>query len=58
MERKAAPNAISDEEWALVPPYLTPMTGEVPRRLPGLREYLTPTVVSLRCTSHFERRAL
>ena len=32
MERKAYPSDISDEEWALVAPYLTLMTEDAPQR--------------------------
>ena len=38
MERKAYPGDIRDEEWALVAPYLTLMTGDTPRRDFPLRE--------------------
>jgi transposase len=38
MERKAYPSDISDDEWALVAPYLTLMTEEAPQRLYSLRE--------------------
>jgi transposase len=38
MDRKAYPSDISDDEWAFVPPYLTLMTEEAPRRLYSLRE--------------------
>jgi transposase len=38
MERKPYPSDISDDEWALVAPYLTLMTEEAPQRLHSLRE--------------------
>lgn len=38
MERKAYPSDVSDEEWALVAPYLTLMTEEAPQREHPLRE--------------------
>lgn len=38
MERKAYPSDISDEEWALVAPYLTLMTEDAPQRDFPLRE--------------------
>jgi transposase len=38
MERKAYPSDVSDEEWALVAPYLTLMTEEAPQREHSLRE--------------------
>src|SRR5215475_13081567 len=38
MERKAYPSDISDEEWALVAPYLTLMTEDAPQREYPLRE--------------------
>lgn len=40
MERKPYPTDVSDAEWALVAPYLTLMTEDVPQRehfLTGLR---------------------
>jgi transposase len=37
MERKAYPSDVSDEEWALVAPYLTLMTEEAPQRAYPLR---------------------
>jgi transposase len=38
MERKAYPSDVSDEEWALVAPYLTLMSEEAPQREYSLRE--------------------
>ena len=38
MERKAYPTDVSDEEWALVAPYLTLMDEEAPQREYPLRE--------------------
>src|SRR5215218_6672051 len=38
MERKAYPSDVSDEEWALVAPYLTLMTEDAPQREHALRE--------------------
>jgi transposase len=38
MERKTYPSDVSDEEWALVAPYLTLMTEDAPQREHPLRE--------------------
>jgi transposase len=38
MERKAYPSDVSDEEWALVAPYLTLMSEDAPQREHSLRE--------------------
>src|ERR687883_793331 len=38
MGRKAYPSDVSDEEWALVAPYLTLMTEDAPQRTHSLRE--------------------
>jgi transposase len=38
MERKAYPSDVTDEEWALVAPYLTLMTEDAPQRTHALRE--------------------
>ena len=38
MARKAYPSDVSDEEWALVAPYLTLMTEDAPQREQSLRE--------------------
>ena len=38
MDRKAYPTDVSDEEWALVAPYLTLMTEDAPQREHPLRE--------------------
>jgi transposase len=38
MERKAYPSDVSDDEWALVAPYLTLMTADAPQRDHRLRE--------------------
>jgi transposase len=38
MERKAYPSDVSDEEWALVAPYLTLMTEDAPQHDYPLRE--------------------
>src|SRR5215475_5431383 len=38
MDRKAYPSDVSDEEWALVAPYLTLMTEDAPQREYPLRE--------------------
>lgn len=38
MERKAYPSDVTDEEWALVAPYLTLMTEDAPQRTYSLRE--------------------
>jgi transposase len=38
MKRKPYPSDVSDEEWALVAPYLTLMTEEAPQREHSLRE--------------------
>jgi transposase len=38
MDRKAYPSDVSDEEWALVAPYLTLMTEDAPQRDFPLRE--------------------
>src|SRR5579883_1919580 len=37
-ERKPYPSDVSDEEWALVAPYLTLMSEEAPQREHALRE--------------------
>ena len=36
--RKPYPSDVSDEEWSLVPPYLTLMTEAAPQRQHALRE--------------------
>src|SRR5437899_457948 len=38
MARKAYPSDVSDDEWALVAPYLTLMTEDAPQREHSLRE--------------------
>lgn len=38
MQRKAYPSDVSDEEWALVAPYLTLMTEDAPQREHASRE--------------------
>jgi transposase len=38
MNRRAYPSDVSDEEWALVTPYLTLMTEAAPQRAHSLRE--------------------
>src|SRR5919108_4689721 len=38
MERRAYPSDVSNEEWALVAPYLTLMTEDAPQRVYSLRE--------------------
>jgi transposase len=38
MERQPYPSDVSDEEWALVAPYLTLITAEAPQREHSLRE--------------------
>jgi transposase len=38
MQRKAYPSDVSDEEWALVTPYLTLMSEDAPQRTYSLRE--------------------
>jgi transposase len=38
MQRKAYPSDATDEEWALVAPYLTLMTEDAPQRAHPLRE--------------------
>jgi len=38
VERKPYPSDVSDEEWALVAPYLTPLTEDAPQRVHALRE--------------------
>jgi len=38
MERKSYPSDVSDEEWALVAPYLTLLTEDAPQREHSLRE--------------------
>jgi transposase len=38
MERKAYPSDVTDEEWALVAPYLTLMIEDAPQRTHSLRE--------------------
>src|SRR5215210_6723370 len=38
MNRRAYPSDVSDEEWALVAPYLTLMTEAAPQRMHSLRE--------------------
>ena len=38
MQRKAYPSDVTDEEWALVAPYLTLMTEDAPQRTHSLRE--------------------
>jgi transposase len=38
MERKPSPSDVSDDEWALVAPYLTRITEEAPQREHSLRE--------------------
>jgi transposase len=40
MERQAYPSDISDDEWALVAPYVTLMTEDAPQRTHSLREVL------------------
>jgi transposase len=40
MERKTYPSDVSDDEWALVAPYLTLMSEEAPQREHSLREVL------------------
>ena len=40
MERKAYPTDVSDEEWALVAPYLTLLTEDAPQCDHSLREVL------------------
>jgi transposase len=40
MERKAYPSDVSDDEWALVAPYLTLRTEDAPQREHSLREVL------------------
>jgi transposase len=58
MERKAYPRDISDEEWALVAPYLTLMTEDAPQRDFPLREvfnglrYIVKTGAPWRCMPH------
>jgi transposase len=38
MERKPSPSDVSDDEWALVAPYVTLITEEAPQRAHSLRE--------------------
>jgi transposase len=38
MQRKAYPSDVTDEEWALVAPYLTLMTEDAPQRAHSLRD--------------------
>jgi transposase len=38
MERKAYPSDVSDDEWAFVTPYLTPMREDAPQRKHPFRE--------------------
>jgi transposase len=38
MERKPYPSDVSDDEWALVAPYVTLMTEDAPQREHRLRE--------------------
>src|SRR5215217_3561946 len=38
MQRKTYPSDVTDEEWALVAPYLTLMTEDAPQRTHSLRE--------------------
>ena len=38
MKGKADPRDVTDEEWALVAPYLSAMTEQPPQRTPALRE--------------------
>jgi len=38
MSRKAYPSDVSDEEWALIAPYLTLMSEDAPQREHSLRE--------------------
>jgi len=38
MERKPYPSDVSDDEWALVAPYLTLIMEEAPQREHSLRE--------------------
>lgn len=38
MKRKPYPSDVTDEEWALVAPYLTLMTEDAPQRTHSLRE--------------------
>ena len=38
LPRKPYPTDVSDDEWAFVAPYLTPMTPEAPQRVYDLRE--------------------
>lgn len=40
MARQAYASDISDDEWALVAPYVTLMTEEAPQRTHSLREVL------------------
>jgi transposase len=54
MERKAYPRDVSDEEWALVVPYLTLMTEDAPQRKHPMSEvfngsrYIVRTGATLR----------
>jgi transposase len=58
MERKAYPSDVSDEEWALVAPYLSLMTEEAPQREHSLREvfnglrYIVRTGAAWRLMAH------
>ena len=38
MSRKAYPSDVSDEEWALIAPYLTLMSEDAPQREHSMRE--------------------
>lgn len=55
MERRAYPSDVSDDEWALVAPYLTLMTEDAPQRDYPLREvfnglrYIVRTGMQWRC---------
>jgi transposase len=44
MTRKPYPTDVSDEEWAIVAPYLTLMTEDAPQRDHSLREVFNGVV--------------
>jgi transposase len=53
MNRKPYPTDVSDEEWALVAPYLTLMTSEAPQRTHDLREVFNALRWLVRTGAHW-----
>ena len=59
MKRKPYPSDVTEEEWALVAPYLTLMTEDAPQRTHSLREVFNglrwlARAGGLRCKNYFE----